>query len=146
MRLLFANAKLFSLTSEILISSSIFNYFSVVLNYFLYLKYFELFKIIFNLIFLPLIKLCVCIALLKKLCYCSCGSLHKKWSFPLRISSVNVTKFAGNCGFGHICRRNLNGKLYFSYSFLLLSLIMFSSSPIFLFHLIVLSQLWSAPT
>ena len=29
-------------------------------------------------------------------------SLHKKLSLPLRISSVNVTKFAGNCGFGHI--------------------------------------------
>ena len=28
--------------------------------------------------------------------------LHKKWSFPLRISTVNVTKFAENCGFGHI--------------------------------------------
>ena len=28
-------------------------------------------------------------------------SLHKKWSFPSRISSVNVTKPA-NCGFGHI--------------------------------------------
>ena len=28
--------------------------------------------------------------------------LHKKWSFPLRISFVNVTKFAWNCGFGHI--------------------------------------------
>ena len=26
----------------------------------------------------------------------------KKWRFPLRISSVNVTKSAGNCGFGHI--------------------------------------------
>ena len=23
-------------------------------------------------------------------------ALHEKWSFPLRISSVNVTKFAGN--------------------------------------------------
>ena len=32
--------------------------------------------------------------------------LHKKWNFPLRISSVNVTKSAGNCGFGHIYRRN----------------------------------------
>ena len=31
--------------------------------------------------------------------------LHKKWSFPLRISSVNVTKSAGNCGFGHISWR-----------------------------------------
>ena len=29
--------------------------------------------------------------------------LHKKWSFSLRISSVNV---AGNCGFGHIYWRN----------------------------------------
>ena len=26
----------------------------------------------------------------------------QKWSFPLTISSVNVTKSAGNCGFGHI--------------------------------------------
>ena len=25
-------------------------------------------------------------------------TLHKKWSFPFRISSVNVTKYAGNCG------------------------------------------------
>ena len=25
-------------------------------------------------------------------------TLHKKWSFPQRISSVNVTKSAGNCG------------------------------------------------
>ena len=30
-------------------------------------------------------------------------TLHKKLSFPLRISSVNVTKSAGNCEFGHIC-------------------------------------------
>ena len=29
--------------------------------------------------------------------------LHKKWSFQLRIFSVNVTKSARNCGFGHIC-------------------------------------------
>ena len=33
--------------------------------------------------------------------------LHKKWSFPLRIYPVNVTRFAGNCGFGHIYWRNL---------------------------------------
>ena len=33
-------------------------------------------------------------------------TLHKKWSLPLRISSVNVTKSAGNCGFGHIYWRN----------------------------------------
>ena len=30
------------------------------------------------------------------------SSLHKKWSFPLRISSVNVTKSTGNCGFDYI--------------------------------------------
>ena len=29
-------------------------------------------------------------------------TLHKKWSLPLRISPVNVTKSAGKCGFGHI--------------------------------------------
>ena len=32
--------------------------------------------------------------------------LHKNWRFPLRISSVNMTKSAGNCGFGHIYWRN----------------------------------------
>ena len=32
--------------------------------------------------------------------------LHKKWSFPLRISPVNVTKSTGNCGFGHTCWKN----------------------------------------
>ena len=29
-------------------------------------------------------------------------AMHKNRSFPLRISSVNVNKSAGNCGFGHI--------------------------------------------
>ena len=33
-------------------------------------------------------------------------TLHKKWTFPLRISSINVTKSTGNCGFGHIYWRN----------------------------------------
>ena len=33
-------------------------------------------------------------------------TLHKKWSFPLRNSSVNVTKSAGICGFGQIYWRN----------------------------------------
>ena len=32
--------------------------------------------------------------------------LHKKWSFPLTISSINVTKSAVSCGFGHIHWRN----------------------------------------
>ena len=39
--------------------------------------------------------------------------LHKKWSFSWRISSVNVTKCAGNCRFDHIYWRNPNGKLNF---------------------------------
>ena len=30
------------------------------------------------------------------------GVLHKKFIFSLAISSVNVSKSAGNCGFGHI--------------------------------------------
>ena len=34
------------------------------------------------------------------------GSLHKKWSFPLGISLVNVTKLTGICGFDHINWRN----------------------------------------
>ena len=29
-------------------------------------------------------------------------TLNKKWSFPLRIYSVNVTKSAVSCGFGQI--------------------------------------------
>ena len=33
-------------------------------------------------------------------------SLHKKWSFPLRIYSVNVTKSVVSCGFDHIYWRN----------------------------------------
>ena len=34
-------------------------------------------------------------------------ALHKKWSFPLRISSVSVTKSAVSCIFDHIYWRNL---------------------------------------
>ena len=33
-------------------------------------------------------------------------TLHKKWSLPLRNSSENVTKSAGNWGFGHMYWRN----------------------------------------
>ena len=40
-------------------------------------------------------------------------SLHKKLSFPLRISSVNMTKSTGNCGFGHTIEEILSGKLHF---------------------------------
>ena len=34
------------------------------------------------------------------------SSTAQKWSFPLKISSVNVTKSDGHCGFGHIYWRN----------------------------------------
>ena len=37
----------------------------------------------------------------------------QKWSFPLKISSVNVTKSAGDCGFGYIYWRNLSWKFLF---------------------------------
>ena len=33
-------------------------------------------------------------------------TLHKKWSFPIRISTVNVTKSAVSCWFGYIYWRN----------------------------------------
>ena len=36
--------------------------------------------------------------------------LHKKWSFPWRISSVNVTKSAGNCRFSRIYRKKPSWK------------------------------------
>ena len=39
--------------------------------------------------------------------------MHKKWSFPLRIFSVNVTKFAGNCEIWWFSEEFLNGKLHF---------------------------------
>ena len=37
---------------------------------------------------------------------------YKKVSFPFRIYSVNVTKPAANCGFGHIYLRNPEWKTY----------------------------------
>ena len=39
--------------------------------------------------------------------------LHKKWRFPFRISSVNVTKFAAFYGFGHIDWRTPQWKTSF---------------------------------
>ena len=42
-----------------------------------------------------------------------CYTAQKKWSFPSRISSVNVTKSSGNCGFGHFYWRNPQWKLHF---------------------------------
>ena len=53
-------------------------------------------------------------------------SLHKKWSFQLRISSVNITKSAGNCGFGHIYWRNSQWKTSFLCSVTTFSLKLFS--------------------
>ena len=40
-------------------------------------------------------------------------SLHKKWSFPLRISSVNATKSAGNWDLVTFTEEIHNGKLHF---------------------------------
>ena len=40
-------------------------------------------------------------------------AFHRKWIFPLRASSVNVTKSAENCGFGHIYWRNPKWKTSF---------------------------------
>ena len=34
-------------------------------------------------------------------------TLHKKWSLPLKVSSVNVTKSAENWGCGHIYWGNI---------------------------------------
>ena len=53
--------------------------------------------------------------LLKFFCYVEWFDqrLHEKWSFALRISSVNVTKFAGNCGFGHITEKILESISFF---------------------------------
>ena len=40
-------------------------------------------------------------------------TLLKKWSLPLRVSTVNVTKSTGNCGFGHIYWGNPEWKTSF---------------------------------
>ena len=44
---------------------------------------------------------------------CEVVTPHKKWSFPLRNSSVNVTKSAASCRFFHIYWRNLLWKTSF---------------------------------
>ena len=44
-------------------------------------------------------------------------SMHKNWSFPLKISSVNVTKFTVSCGFVTFTEEILNEKLHFLCSF-----------------------------
>ena len=41
------------------------------------------------------------------------NSTDRKWNFPLRISSVNLTKSAGNCRFGHIYCRNPSWNISF---------------------------------
>ena len=40
-------------------------------------------------------------------------TLRKKWNFPLRISSVNVTKSVDFCAFGHISSKNPSWKTSF---------------------------------
>ena len=41
------------------------------------------------------------------------GVTAQKWSFPLTISSVNMTKSAENCEFGHITEEIPDGKFHF---------------------------------
>ena len=48
-------------------------------------------------------------------------SLHKKWSFPLRISSVNVTKSEVPADLVTFTEEILHGKLHFLYSVYLAS-------------------------
>ena len=42
--------------------------------------------------------------------------MHKKLGFSLRISSVNETKYAGNCEFDRIYWKIVNRKLDFLYN------------------------------
>ena len=64
------------------------------------------------------------------------NALHQKWSFPLRISSVNVTKSAGNWN-GKI----FNGKFHF-----LWMMVQVKSSKNFWIHSCISIQLvWSNP-
>ena len=44
---------------------------------------------------------------------------NKEWSFPLKISSVNVTKSSIICGFGPFAEEIVSGKLHFLCSQLL---------------------------
>ena len=46
--------------------------------------------------------------------YAEKKTMHKKWSFPLRIALINVTKSAENCEFGHIYWINPRRKTSFS--------------------------------
>ena len=51
-------------------------------------------------------------------------TLDKKWGFPLRISSIDVTKSAVSCGFGHIYWKNLEWKTsFFVYCKTLISIV-----------------------
>lgn len=44
--------------------------------------------------------------------------MHKKWSFPIKISLLNVTKPARNCEFGPFTEEFVNGELHFFFVFL----------------------------
>ena len=45
--------------------------------------------------------------------YSTCIALRKKWSFPLRISSVIMTKSAGNYGFDQTSKKSLIENFFF---------------------------------
>ena len=69
------------------------------------------FRVIFkDIIFSRLMLSCVVLPLLVKRDFIAFQNYltAQRWSFPLRISSANLTKSASvvSCGFGHICWRN----------------------------------------
>ena len=50
-------------------------------------------------------------------CYSLFSYLHKKWNFPLRISSVSVTKTAVYYGWSHSLKKSLIGNFIFCAQF-----------------------------
>ena len=63
--------------------------------------------------------------------HCAFSSLHKKWSFPLRISSVNVTKSAVSCAVScAVSNFNFLCSALYLFSTSIFSILLFSISEI----------------
>ena len=77
------------------------------------------------------------------------GRITAQWSFPLRISSVNVAKSAVSCGFGHIYWRNPQWKTSFFVQWILKKTVKLISEAQIknkcMVHEAVRSVLWSYP-
>ena len=71
--------------------------------------------------------------------------LHKKWSFPLRISSVNVTKSAVSFGFCHIDKSNprCETSFFVQWSFFFEKVAIFVSKSICRFFMDKISEFWN---